>query len=515
MLDAIISAKNIHKHYAGTHALSDVDFEIRSGEIVGLIGENGAGKSTLMRIICGIEHPSTGTLTVRGKPTEFSGPHAAQADGIAMIPQEVLLVDELTVVENIFLGHEISGATGLSKAKMRSAAQEILDELDCTHIAPTQLTGSLPKGSQQMVAIARRVMQGGAIFVMDEPTSSLTGSETEALFRLLRKLKARGKSSVFISHRLEEMLEICDRIVVLRDGKLVGDFPNDGLLTKDVLVSSMVGSDMADEFSRKISEKGDVILEAKNIAVRTFQGRKTPTISFKARSGEVVGITGLAGVGKTELAHVLSGLREPVSGDICLHGKVTKLTSPVTALKNKIGLVSDDRRSEGLVLGMAALANMTFTSLRKYLGLLGVNRKAEHAMGLSMTKKLSMKPEYLARDANLLSGGNQQKVVIIRQLCSESEVLLMDEPTKGIDIGAKSEVYQLVGNLVAEGKTAVLFSSEPQEILGVCDTIFVLTDRSFFGPYARGDLDYAKLMAIEFGTVDTESMTKETINEYQ
>lgn len=509
MSDVIISAKNIHKRYAGTHALRDVDFEIGAGEVVGLIGENGAGKSTLMRIICGIEHPTEGTLTVRGAQAEFNGPHTAQAEGIAMIPQEVLLVNELSVVENIFLGHEISGPTGLAKPKMRQAAKDILDELDCTYVDPAQLTGSLPKGSQQMVAIARRVMQGGAVFVMDEPTSSLTGAETEALFRLLRKLKAGGKSSVYISHRLEEMLDICDRIVVLRDGQLTGNFPNDGTLTKDILVNSMVGSEMSDEFSRQISDKGEVMLETKDIAIRTFQGRETPAMSFTARTGEVVGITGLAGVGKTELAHVLSGLRAPVSGDILLHGKPTKLNSPVAALKHHIGLVSEDRRAEGLVLSMSALANMTFTSLRKYLGLSGVNRKAEYDTGLGMTQKLSMKPEYLGRDANLLSGGNQQKVVIIRQLCSQTEVLLLDEPTKGIDIGAKAEVYQLVGDLVAEGKTAVLFSSEPQEILGVCDTIYVLAAHGFFGPYARGDLDYAQLMAIEFGTSDAATATKE------
>ena len=221
----ILSAHNITKRYSGTVALNDVDFEINQGEVLGLIGENGAGKSTLMRIICGIEQPSEGQIALNGTSVEFAGPQTAQAAGIAMIPQEVLLVDDLTVVENIFLGHEISGRFGLAKPDMKAAAARILGELECTHIHPDQTTGSLPKGSQQMIAIARRVMQGGEVFVMDEPTASLTGEETQALFRLLRKLKSQGKSSVFISHRLEEMLEICDRIVVLRDGALVGNFP--------------------------------------------------------------------------------------------------------------------------------------------------------------------------------------------------------------------------------------------------------------------------------------------------
>lgn len=497
----ILSASKITKRYAGTLALNAVDFEIDDGEILGLIGENGAGKSTLMRIVCGIEQPTEGQLTLRGAPTEFSGPQAAQVAGIAMIPQEVLLVEELTVVENIFLGHELTTMLGLSKAKMLAAATEILTELDCGHIDPEQTTGSLPKGSQQMVAIARRVMQGGDVFVMDEPTASLTGEETEALFRILRKLKSQGKSSVFISHRLEEMLEICDRIVVLRDGKLVGNFANsEGELSKDQLVSAMVGGTVANEFSRQIPNIGELMIEAQGIEVSTFQGRKTCPISLSVYAGEVVGITGLAGVGKTELAHVFSGLRSPVTGQLELRGKPLILKSPVDALKNKIGLVSEDRRAEGLVLGLTALANMTLTSLRKIVGLGGINKDAEQKVGLDMKDKLNMKTEYLNRQANLLSGGNQQKVVIIRQLCSESEVLLLDEPTKGIDIGAKAEVYRLIGDLVSEGKSAILFSSEPQEVLGVCDKIYVLTDHGFFGPYPRGELDYAGLMALEFGT---------------
>ncbi|WP_417260726.1 sugar ABC transporter ATP-binding protein [Celeribacter sp.] len=507
----IIEAKNITKRYAGTVALHDVDFQIGEGEVLGLIGENGAGKSTLMRILCGIEQPSSGDIYLRGEKVHFADPQEAQAAGIAMIPQEVLLVDELSVVENIFLGHEISSRMGLDKAQMTQAARRILDELECGHIDTARATGSLPKGAQQMIAIARRIMQGGDVFVMDEPTASLTGDETRALFRILEQLKAQGKSSVFISHRLEEMLEICDRIVVLRDGELVGNFPNQqGELRKEELVSAMVGNTVANEFARRVSIPGEVMLELDNLEVLTFQGRKTPPVSLTARAGEVVGITGLAGVGKTELAHVLSGLRAPAGGSMRLKGQPLTLRSPVDALHNKIGLVSEDRRAEGLVLGLSALANMTLTSLRRFVGWTGINRDAERAVGLEMKDKLSMKPEYLSREANFLSGGNQQKVVIIRQLCSQTEVLLLDEPTKGIDIGAKAEVYQLIGELVAEGKSAILFSSEPQEVLGVCDQIYVLASHGVFGPYPRGELDYASLMALEFGTAQSPAVPPET-----
>jgi ribose transport system ATP-binding protein len=500
----ILTAQKIRKQYAGTRALHDVDFEIGKGEILGLIGENGAGKSTLMRILCGIEQPNSGTIAMHGKPAVFSGPQAAQAEGIAMIPQEVLLVDELTVVENIFLGHEESGPMGLGKRRMLATTRAILAELDSDRIDPEKPTGNLPKGSQQMVAIARRVMQGGDVFVMDEPTASLTGEETQSLFKLMRKLKGEGKASVFISHRLEEMLEICDRIVVLRDGENAGNFPNDGALTKDRLVAAMVGSAVANEFERTVSEPGELLLETDKVVLSTFQGRWTQPISLTAHAGEVVGVTGLAGVGKTELAHVLSGLRGTVSGELRLKGKPLTMRSPVDALKHRIGLVSEDRRGEGLVLELTALANMTLTSLRKLSRFGRIDKGSERQLGLDMKDKLNMRTEYLGREANFLSGGNQQKVVIIRQLCSEAEVLLLDEPTKGVDIGAKAEVYCLIGDLVADGKAAILFSSEPQEVLGVCDKLYVLTSYGFLGPYAKGELDYAGLMAIEFGTAGTQ-----------
>ncbi len=504
-----VSVKNISKNYAGTQALKSVDFAIGTGEILGLIGENGAGKSTLMKLICGIETPSSGDISVQGMPVELATPQAAQAQGIAMIPQEVLLVDDLTVTENIFLGHEEVGRFGrLDKRAMRARTQEILHALNSDTIDPDQTTGHLPKGAQQMVAIARRAMQGGEVFVMDEPTASFTTSETQSLFGLMKRLKADGKSTVFISHRLEEMLEICDRIVVLRDGENAGDFICDASLTKDKLVSAMVGSAVVDEFARKSSPRGEVMLETRDLVVTTFQGRPTHPISFAAHKGEVVGITGLAGVGKTELAHGLCGLRA-TSGDIRVKDRTVVLKSPVDALKHHIGLVSEDRRAEGLVLQLPALANMTLTSLSKLSRLLRINKSAERNLGLSMQERLNMKPEYLPREANYLSGGNQQKVVIIRQICGAAEVLLLDEPTKGIDIGAKAEVYRLIGDLVAEGKSAVLFSSEPAEILGVCDTIYVLADHGFLGPFAKGELDYAALMALQFGTdLDTDTSTQ-------
>ena len=501
MTNSILKATGISKSYAGTQALLGVDFHIEAGEVVGLIGENGAGKSTLMKILCGLESFDEGRVELHGDAVRFESPQEAQAAGVAMIPQEVLLVDALTVTENMFLGHELKSAWGgLQKQAMKDRTRAVLAQLGCAHVDPDQHTGFLPKGSQQLVAIARRLIQGGEVFVLDEPTASLTTSEVERFFEVVKRLKENGKPSVFISHRLEEMLEICDRIVVLRDGKLVGNFPNDGTLDKERLVQAMVGTNVVDEFSRDVSGKGHVLIETEGISVMTFQGRRTPPISLKAHSGQVIGITGLAGVGKTELAQALAGLRSVQSGQLKLRGQPVILNSPVDARRHKIGMVSEDRRNEGLVLQMAALSNMTFTCLSALSRFLRIDRLAESQLGHSMLDRLLMKPEFLGREANLLSGGNQQKVVIIRQICGEAELLLLDEPTKGIDIGAKAEVSRLIGQLVKEGKSAILFSSEPREILGLCDEIHILTADAHLGPFPRDKLDYASLMALQFGT---------------
>lgn len=501
MTKTLLKATGICKSYAGTQALQGVDFHIESGEIVGLIGENGAGKSTLMKILCGLESLDEGSITLRGEQACFETPQQAQAAGVAMIPQEVLLVDALTVTENVFLGHELKSQWGgLQKQAMKDGTRAVLDQLGCAHVDPDQHTGTLPKGSQQLVAIARRLIQGGEVFVLDEPTASLTTTEVERFFDVVKRLKKNGKPSVFISHRLEEMLEICDRIVVLRDGQLVGNFPNDDTLDKERLVNAMVGNNVVDEFSRDVSAKGKVMFEAENISVMTFQGRKTPPISLKAHCGQVIGITGLAGVGKTELAQAFSGLRGIQSGRMKVRDHAVVLKSPVDARHHRIGMVSEDRRNEGLVLQMSALSNMTFTCLRALSRFFRIDRSAESKLGHSMLGRLLMKPEFLKREANLLSGGNQQKVVIIRQICGESELLLLDEPTKGIDIGAKVEVSRLIGQLVKEGKSAILFSSEPREILGLCDEVHIITADAHLGPFPRGQLDYASLMALQFGS---------------
>ncbi len=497
----MLHAAGISKRYAGTQALKNVDFSIDAGEVVGLIGENGAGKSTLMKILCGIEQKDEGKITFQGKVTTFSTPHEAQSAGVAMIPQEVLLVDALSVIENVYLGHEATSSFGLlDKTKMRARTRDVLDRLGCEHVGLDVPAWRLPKGAQQLLAIARRLLQGGEIFVLDEPTASLTEAETQKFFEVIKTLKEAGKPSVFISHRLEEMLEICDRIVVLRDGENVGNFLNDRNLTKAVLVEAMVGADVENEFARVASKAGALKLEAKNIVVKTFQGRRTPPISLKAHRGRVVGVTGLAGVGKTELAQALNGLRPVLEGELLVDGAPTALRSPAHALARRIGLVSEDRRREGLVLQMSALANMTFTSLSRLSRLSRINRRAEKQLGRSMLSRLRMRPEYLERDANFLSGGNQQKVVIIRQICGEAELLLLDEPSKGIDISAKAEVSRLIGALVADAKAAILFSSEPREILGLCDEIYVLRSDAFLGPFPVKEIDYARLMALQFGT---------------
>lgn len=495
---------DIHKTFGGIKALKGVTFDLRMGEALGLVGENGAGKSTLMKILCGIEVPDgdSGDIILDDKVVNIANTHRAQELGIGMIPQELVLVPQLSVMENIFLGFEKKTKMGiLKKADMIEKTESLLADLHSEYIGPESETGSLPKADQQIVAIARRLLQGGKIFIMDEPTAPLTEKETRNLFSVLDKLCCSGLSIIFISHRLEEVVEICQRVSVLRDGNLVTTLDKEETtIDKPKLVYHMVGSEIMEEFPKIDVERGKEILKLNNISFQTNQGQTVEDISLSIHEGEVVGVTGLVGVGKTELGQTLIGARDLLSGEIMLEGKTVSINSPVAANKLGFGYVSEDRRGEGLVLGMQSLPNMTINSLEKVSQGSVISPKRERALGGEYSSRLTMKQEYLDMEAQQLSGGNQQKVVIIRQIVSDSRIIIFDEPTKGIDVAAKSEVSMLIGELSKEGKAILLLSSEPREVLGISDIIFVLTRSGLEGPFKRENLDYEKLMAIEFGT---------------
>jgi len=499
-MNKLVEMISLKKNFGGIKALQQVDLTINSGEVHGLLGENGAGKSTLMRILCGLEVPDEGVIRIEGAEAEIQKPSDAQSLGVGMIPQELILVDGMTVYENIFLGYEIRNTLGLlDQMRMRSRARELLQSLGSGDIDPDSFVGLLPKAEQQIVAIARRIIQGGKVFVMDEPTSALTEKETEKLFSIIRKICDAGNAVVFISHRLEEVLEICDCFTILRDGKNVASLRNIPEITKKDLIAHMIGNDIDEEFPHTVTTPGDTLLEVEDISFMTSQGRRVEHVGFTVCAGEVVGITGLVGVGKTELAQTIMGLRKNSGGRILIKGKEQHIGSPVKAVKNGLGYVTEDRRGEGLVLGLKSLYNMTLGALSRIVRVMVIKLSREKKLGLEYSSQLNMKPEYINMEAQKLSGGNQQKVVVIRQMMGDSEVILFDEPTKGIDVGAKAEIARLISSLSSEHKGICIFSSEPREILGVSDRIYVLNNQGFVGPFRRGELDYKKLMAIEFG----------------
>ncbi len=504
----LLEIRDARKTFGGIQALKGASLEVRPGEVLGLVGENGAGKSTLMRILCGIidADEGSGELRVDGTPVRFASPHDAQRHGIAMVPQELLLIGELTVTENLFLGREKTGpASLLKKQRMREEAAKVLEELGCARIGCDTRLASLPKADQQLVAIARRLIQGGRVFILDEPTAALSEKETQDLFRIIReRILARGAAVIYISHRLEEIFQICDRVAVLRDGALVATLDDLSGLDRRGLIAHMVGAELAEEYPKLTVDRGTELLRVEGLSYLTDQGGLVENISFTVHEGEVVGITGLVGVGKTELGRVLMGLGRRVAGKVYLRGKELELRSPREARLAGFGYVSEDRRGEGLVLGLQSLQNMTLSRLDKYskAGFLMDFRK-ERAFGQDIVRRVSMKETYLDLPAQNLSGGNQQKVVIIRQLVNDADLIIFDEPTKGIDVNAKSEIARIVGELGMEKKAVLLLSSEPREVLGMGDIIFVLTASGLSGPFPRGGIDYEGLMAIELGVADS------------
>ena len=493
----------ISKRFGGIRALNNVDLEIYSGEVLGLMGENGAGKSTLMRVLCGIQDHDEGSIRVEGKEVRLSSPQAAQELGIGMIPQELLLVEGMSVGENIFLGYEPLLKSGLvDKKEIYLKSAELLETLGCSEVNPDMELARVSKADQQMIAIARRMIQGGKIFIMDEPTSSLTEQECRKLFDVIRSLCSEGKSVIFISHRLEEVLEICDRVVILRDGENAADLINDEKMNKQMLICHMIGSELTEEYPHEAGTAGDELFKADSLSFVTAQGETIEGVNFTINAGEVLGIAGLVGVGKSELAQTMTGLRKKKSGSFFMDGEQVFINTPVKAAQLGIGYVTEDRRGEGLVLGLKSLFNMTLRALNRISAGFFINGRKEEALGLDYAEKLNMKSEYLGIDAGNLSGGNQQKVVVIKQMVSDSKIIIFDEPTKGVDVGAKAEIARLINQLSSDGKGICIFSSEPREVLGISDKIYVLTHKGMSGPYKRDEIDYTSLMEIEFGGVE-------------
>lgn len=475
----LLTMTGISKSFPGVQALRDVDLELQAGEVLALLGENGAGKSTLMKVLGGAHLPDAGQVTLQGTPCSITSPIAARREGIAVIYQEFNLVPSLTASENIFLGQEHSRCGFVDRSEEDRAAQQLFDRLDVP-VNPRARCRNLTIAQQQVVEIARALAQDARVIVMDEPSATLTLQEVERLFEIIGELKADGIGVIYISHRLEEIFEIADRVMVLRDGQSVATRPVSDV-SRDELIELMVGRELEDEFPEREHQIGDVRLAVRNLN----RGDAVQDVSFDVHSGEVLGLTGLVGAGRTETARLIFGADPRDSGLIALDGKTLRIRSPRDAIRNGIGLLTEDRKSQGLVLAHSVRDNFALPNLSAFSKLGFVNARREAAECREYVSHLRIKVPDLLRPVRNLSGGNQQKVVLAKWLQRNCEVIIFDEPTRGIDVGAKYEIYQLINSLAAAGKAVVMISSELPEVLGMSDRILVMHGGRITGEITR------------------------------
>ena len=508
MGEIVLEMKNIVKDFPGVRALDDVNFEARSGELLALMGENGAGKSTLMKVLSGVwPYPSyQGDIYLRGKLKRFYNTKEAEASGIAIIYQELNLIPELTVAENIFLDRQVTNVLGvINWSKLFAETQRLLDELNIKDFKPTDQVKDLTVGKQQMVEIAKALSKKADVLVFDEPTSALTDKEVAALFEIIRKLKRQGVCMSYISHKMEELQQIADRVVVLRDGKTIGDVTPIPEITLDQLISRMVGRDVKDMFPKGNFQRGEKVLEVKNFEIDNpdLPGqKKVKKASFCAYKGEILGFSGLMGSGRTELVSGIFGAPPgPARGDIYLNNQPVHFHSPHDAIKKGIGLVTEDRKRIGLILGQSVIKNMMISSLETVTNFLGViNEAKERSLGQNYIKQLSIKTPGLDVKIDTLSGGNQQKVILAKWLNTKPKVLILDEPTRGIDVGAKVEIYNLLNKLVEDGVTVIVISSELPEVMGISDRILVMCEGEIVTELARNEATKELIMSYATGS---------------
>ena len=483
MAENLIQMEHIHKYFPGVHALNDVHLSVNAGEVHALIGENGAGKSTLMKVLNGIYKKDGGRILYKGKEVELDGPEAAQALGIGMIHQELNLMPHLTVAQNIFIGREpMRLGLFIDAAKANAQAQQLLDSLNI-RIDATTLVSNLSVAKQQLVEIAKALSYDSELLVMDEPTAALTESEIVELFKFIRQLKAKGHGIIYISHRLEELWEISDRVTVMRDGQYV-DTVNTADVTKEDIINMMVGRVIYEDPKQKSNVPPDapVVLEARHLVAKNVKD-----VSFTLRKGEILGFAGLMGAGRTETVRALFGADPLESGEVYLHGKKVEIRSPSDAVKHGIGYLSEDRKAFGLATGLSVRENTVMAYLEKFTRGLFVNDRQVDKTTSQYVDQIGIKTPSNRQLIKNLSGGNQQKVVIAKWLVRDCQVLIFDEPTRGIDVGAKSEIYKLMNQLAAQGKSIIMISSELPELLRMSDRILVMSEG-----HAAGELDISE-----------------------
>ncbi len=476
MGDVIVRMEHITKEFPGVKALDDVHFELRSGEVMALLGENGAGKSTLMKILSGVYSLDHGSLEIFGKSYHSLTPNSAREAGVAIIHQELNMCKDLTVSQNMFLGREVRSGFVLNNAAMEREAKKYLDQLG-VDIDPRQTVGDLPVSKQQMIEIAKALSINAKILIMDEPTSALTSREIEELFEIIRSLREKGCGIVYISHRLEELAHIVDRVTIMRDGQYItnGNFKD---FTMDEIIANMVGREIKEKFPHVECEKGKKIFEVKNLNA----GRMVRDINFSLYEGEIVGFAGLMGAGRTETTRAIFGIDPKQSGEIILDGKEIKINGPMDAIRAGVVLAPEDRKKDGLCTKLSIRQNLALPNLDIIAGKSGlINSKIENELCEKAVENLTIKTPNLEVDAATLSGGNQQKVVVGKWLARNSRVVIFDEPTRGIDVGAKVEIYRLMNQLKQQGIAVMFVSSEMPEVMGIADRIIIMCDGRITG----------------------------------
>lgn len=488
----ILEMIDICKSFPGVKALENVNLKLKRGTVHALMGENGAGKSTLMKVLMGMYVPDSGKVVYDGKEISKYTQGQAIGMGITMVHQELSYIPYMTVAENMFLGREILKNGMIDKNAMCEKAKELLARVGVS-LDPRVLMKDLSVSERQMVEIAKCVSYNAKIVIMDEPTSAITDKEVEQLFAVLNDLKAKGVAIIYISHKMDEVLKISDEVTILRDGTFIDTFSTENIDIDQIIVA-MVGRELSQVYPEKHNQIGEQVFEVKGLKREgVFHD-----ISFSLKRGEILGFSGLMGAGRTEIMRAIYGLDKLDEGEIYIRGKKITIRHPGDAIKNKIGLVNEDRKGVGLVLPLSIKKNLTLSNLNKYFNGIVVGNNKEAELADRMMKLLAIKAPSKEQLVKNLSGGNQQKVVLGKLLLDEAEILIMDEPTRGIDVGAKSEIYKLICELAEEGKAVIVVSSEMPELLGLCDRIIVLHEGKIMGEVQRKDFDQETLMKWAF-----------------
>lgn len=486
----------IDKHFGGVHALKNIDFRVEKGTIHALVGENGAGKSTLMKILSGAIQKDSGIIKIDGKEEAIHSPHDGKRCGISTIYQEFMLAPHLTVAENIFIDKLTQGGKWINWKNLRKKAQEILNRLGFDNIDPNMRVAELPVAYQQIVEISKNLMNDNTkVLVLDEPTAVLTFSEIEKLFGLVRRLKEQGVSIIYISHRLDEVFELCDKITVMKDGAVVQTV-DAGRIDKKALISSMVGRELSTLFPKREAQIGEVVLKASHLTCGTM----VKDVSFEVRKGEVLGFSGLVGAGRTETMRAVFGADKPEAGTVTLNGKQRLFKDPKQAVRSRLGLLPEDRKQQGVVLDQSIRINTTLSCLKKverFPGWISDGRDKKTAS--EILEQLQTKYGSLEDPVSSLSGGNQQKVSLAKWMAADCECIILDEPTRGVDVGAKVEIYKNINDLAAQGIAVIIISSEMEEIIGMCDRVLVMRQGKIVGELEKAEITENNLIHFAMG----------------